>query len=240
MKVGCFTPVKDRQLFLRACLMQMHLQTRRPDAYIVLLNGMSAAKYDQRCIEDLQEPWIDIKCEPRQLTTLEASTIALERLLRLDIDIFFKVDSDDVYFRTYISEFIGALQTQGVFERPNSFCANLIHQYWWNALACGGATINRVHFLKGLGLRADEEARGVKVGAPPTFCFNRSVAELLVAQGRRPPYNQIPSDDQAWRTILIDHGIVIDQIRTENPVFGYLRHTGNTSQIRTKSAKSQA
>lgn len=50
-----------------------------------------------------------------------------------------------------------------------------------------------------------------------------------------PPYTRISSDDRAWRTVLFEHGIVIEQVRTPQPVFGYLRHSDNTCAV--KAAK---
>ncbi len=215
--------------------MQMQLQTRRAEVYVVTINGADAAKYDFRSVEDLLDPWIDLLTVSRALTTREASTIAVERLLELGVDLFFKIDSDDLYMRNYLAYYEEEIQARRLCDQPVGFCANLIDQYWLNARPGGSATVQRVRFAKGLGLSKLEESRGMRVGAPPTFAFDRRVAELLAAQGRRPPYEHISSDDQAWRTILIDNGLLIDQISTTRPVFGYLRHDNNTSQLVRKS-----
>ena len=108
MNVGCFTPVRDRQLFLRSCLMQMHLQTQPSGSLVILINGPDAATYDLRCVEDLLEPWIDITRVARSMSTREASTLAIERLLESDTDLFFKIDSDDIYQRNYLRDYVSA------------------------------------------------------------------------------------------------------------------------------------
>lgn len=234
VRIGCFVPVRDRQLFLRSCLMQLLLQTKRPDVCVVLLNGPNADRYDRRCIEDLLDPSFDLVVVPQELSTREASALGIQRLLEHNVDNFFKIDSDDIYMREYLETYVECLRLSQLLGNAEPFCCNLTHQYWWNARENGSATIQRVHFQKGLGLFHKEELRGVKVGAPPTFAFNRRVAELLVAQTDQFPYNTMAADDRAWRTILIDHGIVIQQIQTPKPIFGYLRHSANTSQLSAK------
>jgi hypothetical protein len=233
-RIGCFVPVRDRQLFLRSCLMQLILQTRSPDVCVILINGPEAARYDRRCVEDLLNASMDIVVVPEKLTTRRASAYAIQRLLEHQVDWFFKIDSDDIYHREYLEVYLQSMEQLQLASPGQPICCNLTHQYWWNAQDNGSATIQKVHFQKGLGLSPKEELRGVKVGAPPTFAFNQPVAELLVAQTDQSPYSIMEADDRAWRTILIDHGIVIQQIKTAKPVFGYLRHSGNTSQLSSK------
>jgi hypothetical protein len=216
--------------------MQLQLQTRRPEFCVVLINGPDADSYDLRCVEDLLEPWISIRRIPHRLTTREASCQALMELLNTNAELFFKIDSDDIYQREYLAEYLRSIGPGTGRDPPAGWCANLIDQYWWNAGADGSASIRRVGFRQGLGLSKREQDRGVRIGAPPTFAFDRRVAELLTAQSHRPPYDQIDSDDQCWRTILIDHDIVIRQIETSKPVFGYLRHADNTSNLRSSNS----
>jgi len=45
MKIGCYTPVKSRQLMLRTCILQMQVQTRLPDTHLILINGKDAMNY---------------------------------------------------------------------------------------------------------------------------------------------------------------------------------------------------
>jgi len=82
--------------------MQMRLQTRQPDAYLILINGENADSYDLRCIDDLLHPWISIQRVSRKLTPREASTLAVAELLQSDIDLSFKIDSDDIYRVNYL------------------------------------------------------------------------------------------------------------------------------------------
>ena len=235
MKIACFTAVRGRELFLRSCLMQMLLQTRRPDQYLVLVNGEDAEAYDRRLIADLIEPWITVVSVPRTITTREASTAALELLLQEDADLFCKIDSDDVYFRGYLQAIVHQIELLGLRERKDGFCLNLIDQLWINARAEARATIHPYTFHRGLGLGQEEERKGVRVGAPPTYVCDRAAAQLLVRYSVQPPYTKISSDDRAWRTVLFEHGIVIEKVSTPQPVFGYLRHSDNTCGI--KAAK---
>lgn len=238
MKIACFTAVRGRELLLRSCLMQMLLQTRRPDQYLLLVNGEDAEAYDRRLITDLLEPWITVVCVPRSITTREASTRALELLLESDADLFCKIDSDDVYFRGYLQAIVAQIELLGLRERNEGFCVNLIDQLWINSRAEARATIHPYTFRRGLGLGKEEERRGVRVGAPPTYVCDRAAAQLLVRYCVQPPYAKISSDDRAWRTVLFEHGIVIEQVRTPQPVFGYLRHSDNTCAV--KAAKKTA
>jgi len=235
MKIGCFTPVKDRELYLRSCLMQMMLQTRLPDAHIVLINGENAASYDLRAVADLIEPWMSLVPIARSMTTREAYTLALELLLQSDVEIFFKIDSDDIYCRNYIEVILEQIASRGLHERQQGFCLNLVDQLWLNASPDGSATIRDYTFRTGLGISKEEEARGIRVGAPPTFVFDRPVAELLVRHARRDPYSRERFEDRAWRNILREHEILIELVGTPNPVFGYLRHSGNISTLKKKT-----
>lgn len=239
MKVGCVIPVHARHLYLRSCLMQIHLQTRRPDICVVHINGPDARRYDLRCVEDLIEPWINIMYTPGPLSgTRLATTAGVKRLLELGADLFFKIDSDDIYQRKYFSQYLDKLIEMNLLNRPTGFCANLVDQYWVNGKPGGAAAIQKVRFLKGLGLRKEEIERGMQVGAPPTFAFDRPVAELLSAKYQLPKYARLRSDDAAWRLILLDHAILIDQVSTVEPVFGYLRHDGNVSTLAGNNRQS--
>lgn len=234
IKIGCWTGVKGRVLFLRSCLMQMLLQTRLPDSYVILINGEDADVYDRRAIDDLIEPWTSLVTIARSMTTLEVSTSALELLLESDAQLFFKIDSDDLYSRNYLETIVDHVESLSPLGRDQGFCLNLIDQLWLNEQPGGGATIANYKFHNGLGLSDEEKAKGMRVGAPPTFAFDRKAAELLVRHSRQPPYDHIPADDRAWRHILFDHGIVIEQVRSPEPVFGYLRHSDNTCAIKAK------
>lgn len=232
LQIGCWTGVKGRELYLRSCVMQMLLQTRRPDRYVVLINGEEAEKYDRRAISDLIEPWMSLVTMPRNMTTREVSTAAVERLLEEGTELFFKVDSDDLYFRSYVQTLVDHVVEQRLAERDDGFCLNLIEQLWLNEASGGGATICNYKFHNGLRLCDYEKEKGMRVGAPPTYVFDRRSAELLVRYSNEAPYSQWRHDDTAWRHVLFDHGIVIEQVRTPQPVFGYLRHADNSCVVR--------
>ncbi len=230
LRIGCFTGVRGRELFLRQCLLQMAVQTRPPDRHLVLLNGEDAATYDRRLIIDLLRPSTLIEVAPWTLPNREVSTLAVERLLEFDLDIFCKIDSDDVYFANYLATIAEHIEASPQLKPGDGFCVNLSEQLRIHS-AGGNASIHAESFRNGLGLTAAEQQRGVRVGAPPTYAFDRKAAELLVLHSRRPPYNQIRSDDIAWRTILFDHGITIDCLATPQPVIGYVRHGSNTCRV---------
>ena len=238
LTIGCFTPVRERHLFLRTCILQICAQSLRPDAHAILINGPEADTYDTRYIDDLRDGRLMIRTDPRQLSTLLASTAAIKMLLERSIDLYFKIDSDDLYLSNYVESIV-----QYIFDAPldplnDSYCLNLTHQYWIDARFGGPAIIREIEFREGLGLSDDERAKGIVVGAPPTFVFNRRIAELLVSQVEADPSRHYPGDDYAWRHILYSHGVTITRVRTPRPVFGYLTHGGNTSRPQVGSKQN--
>lgn len=237
VRIGCWTGVRGRELFLRTCLMQMLLQTRQADHYVVLVNGEDAANYDYRAVSDLIEPWVSLVTMPKLMSTVEVSTAALELLLQNDVQLFFKIDSDDLYFRNYLQTFVDYVESAGLHKLGEGFCLNLIDQLWLKAQPGGGAAIREQPFYYGLGLSDQEKAKGMRVGAPPTFVFDRTAAKLLVEHSHRQPYAHLMQDDRVWRHILFDHGIIIQQVSTPQPVFGYLRHSSNSCVIHKKKGR---
>ena len=107
---------------------------------------------------------------------------------------------------------------------------NLIDQLWLTLDTKGNAIFRNGAFHQGLGLSEYDIERGIKVGLPPTTVFDQTIAELIVANAARPRYANIVSDDILYREILIDNGIIIEQLSTEQPVFGYTVHDSNISK----------
>jgi hypothetical protein len=229
MKIGCFTPVRNRELYLRSCLMQMRLQTIPPDIHYILINGEDAENYDNRLIIDLidERHKIDVLNQDAHIRELSGSCV--DTLLKEGIDLFFKIDSDDIYHTNYISVIVGAIENNNLWEQENGFCINLVDQLFTTVDGCGNAEIRQHDFMQGLGLSPEEIADGMQVGAPPTFVFDRKVAEVIVAHSDDPAYRKFTYDDKAWRTLLFDRGIPIFQCSTTSPVFSYIKHGGNSS-----------
>jgi len=75
----------------------------------------------------------------------------------------------------------------------------------------------------------NRNGKGIKVGAPPTFVLNKHAAKIIVDNVDKPEYQDLGYDDVTMRNLLFDHGVVIEQIRTQRPIFGYVVHGGNTS-----------
>ena len=228
VRLGCFTPVRGRPFYLRSCLMQMSLQSRVPDLHVIVVNGPEP--YDHRFIDDLRRPWMKFIRIRRKMNTREASLHAIEYLLKHDLDVFFKIDSDDLYATDYIASVIRLVDQHELGIR-DAWCLNLRKQFWINSLPNGGASLGPASFRHGLGLSANEKAAGVEVGAPPTYSFNRRAAELILDGMKRSAYRKYRSDDLAMRRILADQGVTIDCFPTDKPVFGYVRHEGNTCTI---------
>ena len=240
MKIGCWTGVQRRELFLRTCMMQMQLQTVTPDVHLIVINGDKAVTYDLRCVDDLISSQVSILRVPRSMTTLEVSRLAVQELLSRNVELFFKIDSDDIYKRDYIREIVKRIESHGLRSKEKGFCINLRNQLWLNGDSRGGASINKVGFRNGLGLSECEKQAGMQVGAPPTYAFDRRVAELLMQQSECEPYRNDHSDDRAWRRILYDHADGIECFETAEPVFGYLRHGTNTCQIAGENRTDKA
>ncbi|MGB7344413.1 MAG: hypothetical protein WBD20_09385, partial [Pirellulaceae bacterium] len=196
MKIGCWTAVAGRELMLRACLMQMRLQTVTPDAYVILINGDHAEQYDLRAIDDLIQPWMHVVYRNEPMTTRAASIAAVDELLGRDVDVFFKIDSDDLYRAEYLQTVIDYIDREGLRNREEGFCVNLRNQLWLEADGRGGATIRDAPFSRGLGLSENEQQEGVAVGAPPTFCFSREIACLLTEANQLGELKSERSDDR--------------------------------------------
>jgi len=226
MKIACYTPNRDRHWFLRNCVLQMKAQSRRPDLHYILLNGAGSENYDLRTIRDLLDEKIILNVFPQNYNTAQLGAFCIKALLEKNVDLFIKVDSDDMYYSYYVETalncFEGVTETQG-------YCTNLIEQLWVEMDAGGNACIQEMNFHEGLGLSQYDKERGVKMGAPPTFVFNRPIAELIDAKAGEARYSEIIYDDILFREILIDNGVVIQQVRTAEPVFGYLKHSSNSS-----------
>lgn len=229
MKIGCSTPVKSRQLFLRTCILQMQAQTLRPDKHVIMFNGEQATSYDTRVIQDLADDSLILKAYPYNSSIAELSVHCLKILLEHDIDLFFKIDSDDMYTNNYIQTIAAefAQRSEDLNDKP--LVLNLINQLWLTVQPDNDVGIRESSFAQGLGLSSAEIEQGIQVGAPPTYVMNRSAVELIVNDAERPEFQRIPSDDILFRRILIKHGVVIQRVSTESPVFGYVQHAKNSS-----------
>ncbi|MEM7357996.1 MAG: hypothetical protein AAF431_02735 [Pseudomonadota bacterium] len=207
----------------------MQAQTRRPDRHLILFNGEQAAKYDTRVIEDLIDDSLLLKAYPYDDSIAHLSVQCLKLLLEQDIDVFFKIDSDDMYASNYVEVIAAYIENRSLDKSSEPFAINLINQLWLSVDNNNDVSIREHEFHRGLGLSKREIAQGVQVGAPPTYVMNRSAMELIVNNAENAKYQQIKSDDILFRQILIDNGIVVERLSTPKPVFGYVQHAKNSS-----------
>ncbi len=235
MKIGCSTPVKARPLMLRSCILQMQAQTRLPDTHLILINGVDALDYDSRTVTDLINQRVQFKAYPYDANTSELTVQCLKIMLEQGVDLFFKIDSDDMYYCNYIETFLEEIGEEKLAQTEKAFAANLVDQLFITAQDNTAVKIKRAHFQRGLGLPPHEIEKGIKVGAPPTYVFNRKAAQLIVDNADNPKYRHLTYDDAMMRNLLFDHGVVIDQITTKEPIFGYVRHGSNISSIKPHS-----
>ena len=227
MKIACYTPVLGRNWFLRNCVLQMKAQTCRPDLHYLLINGTDADYYDLRTIVDLLDEKIALNTYPHNSNNAFLAPKCIKALLHQGVDLFYKIDSDDMYYSNYVETILHHFQN---YPQQNGLMVNLIDQYWLALGAKGNALVRQGEFHQGLGLSEHDIARGIKVGLPPTTVFDRTIAELIVANAGNSRYSHIVSDDILFREILIDNGIMIEQLSTEQLVFGYTVHNSNISK----------
>lgn len=231
--VGCMTPVKGRQLALRSCIMQMLLQTRPPDVHALFFNGADEMCHDRKLINDLIDSRHPVVHRREDMSILAAHGCALDMLLETNVNLFFKIDSDDVYKRRYIEAIIERLPEYGFTPDSPPFCINLIDQLWVDVKSFDQVESSSFSFDNGLGLLPEEREKGMVVGAPPTYVFNRSAARLLSKWQDYPAYSKDKHADRAWRNILFDNGVTITKIPTPYcTVFGYVRHDSNYCVLR--------
>lgn len=227
------TPVKGRQLALRSCIMQMLLQTRPPDVHALFFNGADEMCHDRKLINDLIDSRHPVVHKREDMSILAAHGCALDMLLETNVNLFFKIDSDDVYKRQYIATIIERLPEYGLTPNSPPFCINLIDQMWIYAQSVNHVEAYPLSFENGLGLLPEERKKGIVVGAPPTYVFNRSAASLLSRWQDYPAYSTDKHADRAWRNILFDNGVTIKKMPTPHyPVFGYVRHDSNYCVLR--------
>ncbi len=227
MKIACFTPVRGRNWFLRNCVLQMKAQTRRPDIHYLLINGADADSYDLNTIADLLDEKIVIQTYPHDSNNALLAPKCIKALLDSDADLFYKIDSDDMYYCTYVETMLHHFQS---YSQKKGLMVNLIDQFWLSLDAEGNAIIRNGAFHQGLGLSEYDIERGIKVGLPPTTVFDQAIAELIVVNANKSRYANIVSDDILYREILFDNEIVIEQLSTEQPIFGYMVHDSNISK----------
>jgi len=227
MKVACYTPVIGRNWFLRNCVLQMKAQTRRPDVHYLLINGADADSYDLSTIADLLDEKIVIQTYAHDSNNALLAPKCIKALLDNNFDLFLKVDSDDMYYVHYVETLLHHFQDH---PQTDGLMVNLIDQFWLSLDTNGNAIVRNGAFHQGLGLNEHDIERGIKVGLPPTTAFDRTIAQLIVSNADTPRYAHITSDDILYREILIDNGIIIEQLSTEQPIFGYTVHDSNISK----------
>ncbi len=230
MKLVGYTPVKDRELFLRTCLLQSISQTRPLDEHLVLINGENAERYDTRLIDDLIRPGYRLLVSPGDQNiaalTLELFTHCLEG----DGDVFFKFDSDDIYMIRYV-EFMEAWIKEFI-DKPTEkpFCINLVNQLFIKSQGPQSeVSIQKYGFDNGLGLTEDEVERGITQGMSQTIVLNRAAVEIIVNNTKPSQCHLYHYDDIMIRSVLADHGVFIQKVPTRSPLAGYLVHDNNTS-----------
>lgn len=231
--VGCFTPCCGRQLMMRNCILQMIAQSRQPDHYSILLNG-NDEQLSEMLYYDLYSghDWIKVQSQPGSMLTIEAYSRALEPLLDTDTDLFVKIDSDDIYRRHYLQQYIENIDRHFTeYKRPKGFCFNLVGQTWINAADPRNVSVEPWAAVGGLGLTYVEQAKGMTCGAPPTYVFDRRAAEVLMRWKGHPRYSVDVASDRTWRNLLFEAGIPITCLLTNDPIFGYVRHEANTCTL---------
>ena len=230
--IGCFTPSRGRQLALRACMMQMQMQTRRPDIHAILFNGPHLRERDDELVRDLYDGSVLVGFAAEEINSPEASARTIEILYARDnpkVNLFFKIDNDDLYRTNYIESVLKILAEKGLGpEDQNPWCLNLTHQWWIKY-----TSMNRVEhafavFENGLGLSHYEIEKGMRVGIPSTNVLNRAAIEII-RTWRESRYAGDNMDDRIWRHVLYDAGVIIHTAPTYMPVFGYVRHSENAS-----------
>jgi len=195
----------------------------RPHFHCIVASGK---EFDGRFIDDLTDETILFTCVREPLTTLASYTLGLEQLHVRGVGLFFCVDHDCVYKRKYIESVWRYVESAGLNLDDGRFCLNLIDQQWITLYDDARAELNPQSFRTGLGLLPDEAAKLV-VGAPPTFVFGRAAAEVAIEGARRGGTATNGYHDMFWRRTLLDAGIRITQVPTQEPVFAYVRHSNN-------------
>lgn len=223
LKIGCCTAVLDRPLFARLNRLQVATQTLAPDFHVILASG---AGCDRRVLEDLLDRTTLFRTLPEGTPTLAAYAIGLKVLLDKGTDLFCCLDHDCLYYRDYLKVIRQFVRTRRLDIKRGDFCLNLIDQYWLKLYEDDRATLEPRSFHEGLGL-APEEAKRIKVGAPPTFVFGRRAAEVAIASASRDTAALNGFHDIVWRRALLEAGIQITQVKTPRPVFAYVRHRNN-------------
>jgi glycosyltransferase involved in cell wall biosynthesis len=221
--IGCCAVVLDRPLFARFNLLQIVAQTVRPNFYAIVATG---EEFDRRFIEDLVDETMLLMCIPEPTTTLAAYTLGLEQLFKRGVNLFFCVDHDCVYKRSYIERVCNFIASSGFDVTDGQFCLNLIDQEWITLFDDARAEMESQSFRTGFGL-SEREAQEMVVGAPPTFVFGRQAAEAIIQHQRQGEAAVSGYHDMVWRRALLDSGIPITQVQTPEPIFAYVRHRNN-------------
>lgn len=159
-KIGAMVPTKGRPDLLRFCLLQLMVQSLRPDVVVVHQNG-DEENYSH-IIEDMDLPfhteWI---FNPNTIPQHEWYRVPLKRLIELECDYYFWIDHDDIYRRSHIEVCLKDL-------KKNDFRVS----YYSSLLVVDK---NRYKFAPEFQFRPHAAA-----GQSSSMAFNRKFAECLL------------------------------------------------------------
>lgn len=159
-KVGVMVPTFNRPDLLRACVLQLAVQSRPPDVICIFQNGNPQSYH--WAVEDLRTPaqliWIHTGKQMRQH---DWYAIPLRHLLALGCTHFFWADDDDLYLRDHVASGLEDL-------REHDFSVSR---------RCGLLFTRARDFRYGPDVEFTSHAPG---GMSSTMCFNRRFAHELL------------------------------------------------------------
>lgn len=206
MKIATYTPTKARPVQLRMMMLQMLAQTRPPDVMVVLENGLSqescwwAVEDVVRQLEDRHVKVIHLNI-PTDLPNPDFYMIPLAEAIKLECDVYFKIDDDDLYFADHILSLssklgiftvttgydkVKAVYTAGLDFAINSQCSTL-------TLPFGGGYSYSEH--------VDFGAINPTGGMSDNCCFTHKFAEQYVKDMMEAPVGM--ADDAVMANITM-------------------------------------
>ena len=121
MKIGVMTPTFNRPDCIRALVLQMQNQSRKPDLLVIHHNG-NAQSYQWAIADittDIEIVWLHT---PEVLSQSQWYSVPLQRLIEAGCSHFFWCDHDDFYYRDHLQNAVAALDAGNFDHVVNHYC----------------------------------------------------------------------------------------------------------------------